>query len=64
MAPGAASTINNDESVSGEPFHMLPQLLDHCRVGGRTEKFRSWNMGLGIRKSKANINEERSSALG
>ena len=64
MAPGAASAVNNDESVSGEPFHMLPQLLHHCWLDGRTEVFRTRDMGLGVRKSKANINEEWSFAFG
>jgi len=62
--PGAASTIDNDESASSEPFHSLAQLMHHCFVGGRTIVFRTRKMGLGVRKSKAYINEEWSFAFG
>ncbi len=62
--PGAASTIDNDESASGEPFHSLAQLLHHRFVGGRTIVFRTRKMGLAVRKSKAHINEEWSFAFG
>jgi hypothetical protein len=63
-APGAASTIDNDKPVSGEPFQSLAQLLHRCFVGGRTIVFGSREMGLGVRKSKAYINEEWSFAFG
>ena len=63
-APGAAPTINNDEPASREPFHTLAQLIHHCFLGGRTIVFRTGKMGLGVRKSKAYINEGRSFAFG
>ena len=58
VAPGAASAVNDDESVSGDPVHPLDELFERRLVSGRAKVFRIRDVGLGVGKAKADIEEE------
>src|SRR5437868_4906502 len=49
VAPRATPAIQNDELVSRQAFHSLPQGLQSCLTGGWANVFRVGNMRLRVK---------------